>query len=119
MTDPFDMILKNAAKFDRFPVTSRYFGTETTSFTRADGTVVTYVVRRFIPQPEHYATLTEHTVREGDRLDNIAAHYLGDPEQFWRICDANATFRPDELTEAPGATVRITLPDGIPGATSA
>ena len=36
---------------------------------------------------------------QGDRLDNIAARYLGDPEQFWRICDANGAMRPDELTD--------------------
>ncbi len=23
---------------------------------------------------------------EGDRLDNVAAKYIGDPEQFWRVC---------------------------------
>ena len=47
---------------------------------------------------------------QGDRLDNITAKYLGDPEQFWRLCDANAAVRPDELTETIGAKVRITLP---------
>ena len=53
---------------------------------------------------------------EGERLDNIAAQYLGDPEQFWRICDANGAMRPDELTETVGRRLRITLPEGIPGA---
>jgi hypothetical protein len=48
-------------------------------------------------------------VAQGDRLDTITARYLGDPTQFWRICDANDTLRPDELEE-PGRTVRIALP---------
>ena len=52
---------------------------------------------------------------QGDRLDNITAKYLGDPEQFWRMCDANGAIRPDELTETIGNTIRITLPQGIPG----
>ena len=119
MNDPYEMILANAAKLSIFPPTSRYYGVETTTLTRADGTVVNYIVRRFISQPEKFALLTEHTVIEGERLDNIAAQYLGDPEQFWRICDANAVLRPDELTEVPGAAIRITLPEGIPGAGNA
>ena len=53
------------------------------------------------------------------RLDNLAAEYLGDPEQFWRICDANGVLRPDELTDTIGRRIRITLPDGIPGAPNA
>jgi hypothetical protein len=58
-------------------------------------------------------------VFQGDRLDNIAALYLGDPEQFWRICDANAAMRPNELTETIGRRLRITLPEGIPGTSNA
>jgi hypothetical protein len=53
-------------------------------------------------------------VTQGDRLDNIAAKYLGDPEQFWRLCDANGAMRPDALTETIGRWLRITLPEGIP-----
>jgi gamma-glutamyltranspeptidase/glutathione hydrolase len=47
------------------------------------------------------------------------AQYLGDPEQFWRLCDANAAMHPEELTDAIGRTLRITLPEGIPGAPNA
>ncbi|MGH7229842.1 MAG: LysM domain-containing protein, partial [Nitrospiraceae bacterium] len=42
--------------------------------------------------------------------------YVGDPEQFWRLCDANAAMRPEELTGIIGRVLRITLPEGIPGA---
>ncbi len=51
---------------------------------------------------------------DGERLDLIAARYLGDPEQSWRQCDANGAVRPEELEEV-GRRVRITLPEGIPG----
>ena len=47
-------------------------------------------------------------------LELGTARYLGDPEQFWRLCDANAALRPDELMEV-GRWLRITLPEGIPG----
>lgn len=98
-----------------FPPSSRYHGIELAALERTDGTVVAYVRRRFIPPPDRYALLQEHRVAEGERLDIISAHFIGDPEQFWRICDANALLDPKEL-EQPGAVVRITLPEGIPGA---
>ncbi len=99
-----------------FPMNSRYQNIETVKLVRPDGTEVTYLKHRFVPQPERFALLQEHAVVEGDRLDNIAARYLGDPEQFWRVCDANRAMRPDELTEEIGRRLKITLPEGIPGA---
>jgi hypothetical protein len=99
-----------------FPANSRYQNVETTKFVRPDGSEVVHLRRRFVPQPERFALLQEHPVAEGDRLDNITARYLGDPEQFWRVCDANRAMRPDELTEEIGRRLKITLPEGIPGA---
>ena len=98
-----------------FPPTSRYHGFETARFTAPDGREIVYLRRRFVPPPERFALLQEHVVVDGDRLDRITAHYLGDPEQFWRICDANRAMRPDELTETIGRRLRITLPEGFPG----
>jgi len=99
-----------------FPTNGRYQNVETTKLVRHDGTEVVYLKRRFVPQPEAFALLQEHVVVESDRLDNITARYLGDPEQFWRVCDANRAMRPEELTEEIGRRLRITLPEGIPGA---
>lgn len=98
-----------------FPPTSRYYGLAAAQLTAADGRVVTYLRRRFVPPPENFATLSEHRVVAGDRVDNLAARYLGDPEQYWRLCDANGVLHPNELTEEPGESVRITLPEGVPG----
>ena len=100
-----------------FPITSRYYSVETAMVDTADGKTIIYLRRRFVPPPERFELLQEHTVTQGDRLDNIAAEYLGDPEVFWRICDANNTMRPDELTapEMIGRKLRITLPEGILG----
>jgi len=63
---------------------------------------------------ERFALLQEYTVVQGDRLDNLAARFIGDPERFWQICGANAATRPEELTEIVGRILRITLPEGIP-----
>lgn len=98
-----------------FPPSSRYHGTAIAKLTMGDGREVAYLKRRFAPPPERFALLQEHAVSEGERLDHIAARYLGDPEQFWRICDGNAAIRPNELIEPVGRRIRITLPENIPG----
>jgi hypothetical protein len=103
----------------QFPPTSRYYGIETATLESVNGDKTVYLKRRFVPAPERFSLLLVHGVRQAERLDNIAAQYLGDPEQFWRLCDANRALRPDELTERPGSTLRITLPEGIPGTPNA
>jgi len=72
--------------------------------------VIAYKRRRFIPPTDGQTTLVEHTVTQGERLDNITARYLGDPLQFWRICDANLALDPEELTDETGRTIVITMP---------
>ncbi len=97
-----------------FDPNSRYYtlATATLEQTGSDGQPrqVRYVRRRFVPPNDGATTLLEHTVVEGDRLDNITARYLGDPEQFWRLCDANRTLHPADLTGEVGAKIEITLP---------
>ncbi len=95
-----------------FPVTSRYARIETAQLEAANGRTIIYLRRRFVPGDKNMVTLIEHTVTQGERLDNITARYLGDPEQFWRVCDANNAMRPDELTEDVGRRLRIPLPQG-------
>ncbi|MDP9342033.1 MAG: LysM peptidoglycan-binding domain-containing protein [Actinomycetota bacterium] len=70
---------------------------------------VRYVRRRFLPAPGSSVALASHTVVEGDRLDNITARYLGDPTQFWRMCDANAAMNPPDLLRA-GVTLLVPVP---------
>jgi len=98
-----------------FPPTSRYAAVDTARIDLPDGRTVFYLKRRFVPPPEKFSLLREYEVTEGDRLDNVTARQIGDPEQFWRVCDANRAMRPDELTEEIGRRLAITLPEGIPG----
>ena len=102
-----------------FPPTSRYYGIDTATLTAADGREIVYLRRRFLPPPDQFSLLLLHVVSEGERLDNIAGRYMDDPTAFWRIADANAAMRPDKLTETTGRTLRITLPQGIPGTPNA
>jgi hypothetical protein len=101
-----------------FPPTSRYYSVETAVHDSPAGEPVRYLLRRFAPQPDRFTTVQEHEVVKDERLDNITARYLGDPEQFWQVCDANRALRPEELTDEVGRRLRITMPEGLPGMTN-
>ena len=94
---------------------SRYAGLALVSWTDPNGNNVSYVARRFLPTADEFDLLQLHTVNAGERLDNITAEYLDDPQQFWRICDANEGMSPFDLTAKAGQKIRITLPQGVPG----
>jgi hypothetical protein len=101
-----------------FAPDSRYYGSTTLTCTLPDGQSVSYLARRFVPQPTaaNFSSVATHAVVRGDRLDLVAARYLGDPLLFWLLCDANGAIRPDELISTPGRILQITTPQGVPGA---
>jgi hypothetical protein len=78
----------------RFPPSSRYAGIEITALERPDGQLVPYLRRRFVPDPDALAETGRYAVEDGDRLDRISAARLGDPQQFWRLCDGNRALDP-------------------------
>lgn len=118
MSDALQALIgANTTKPAPHPITSRYYGVETAELVLRDGKTVVYLRRRFVPSAGRFQLRQFHSVTEGERLDHITARYLGDPEQFWRICDANSAMRPEELTETIGRKIRITLPEGITGPT--
>jgi len=115
-TDPVQALLaQTALQRTLFSATSRYYGIDTEMLTTADGTTIIYLKRRFLPSPDSFQLLQLHTVTQGERLDNIAAKFLGDPELFWRLADANGAMRPEELVQTVGTQLKITLPQGITG----
>ncbi|GIK74831.1 MAG: hypothetical protein BroJett021_38190 [Chloroflexota bacterium] len=93
-----------------FDYTSRYANLETATLTTADGRIVTYVRRRFLPPLDTQQIVAEVTVSDPDRLDLITARTIGAAEQFWRIGDANVALNPFDLTATPGDRVRIPAP---------
>ena len=116
MTDPLQAILQAGnLPVNNFPVTSRYYRVGTATLENPDNTSIIFLKRRIIPSAETLSLLVEHQVKEGDRLDNISAAYIGDPEQFWQIGDANNAIIPEDLTNDPGTWLRITHPQGITG----
>jgi hypothetical protein len=90
--------------------TSRYHGVEIASATLADGGVAAYLRRRFLPRGDALPVLVEITATPGLRIDLITARSLGDPEQYWRVCDANDAMNPVTLTVRPGRSLRVPIP---------
>jgi len=93
-----------------FEPNSRYYTVEKATYAAEDGEEITYVKRRFLPHGAAQPHLVDVVVADGDRLDLIADRILGDPEQFWRICDANDAMNPFDLTAEPGVTLRVNVP---------
>ena len=89
-----------------FSATSRYRDVPDGTFTDRAGKQITYKRLRLVPV---LAAQLTYTVRFGDRLDLLAAQYYNDPEQFWRICDANLALQPDDLVTDPGRRLLIAM----------
>jgi hypothetical protein len=75
-----------------------------------DGRTIRYKRMRFVPVAGLVPTAIK--VIEGDRPDLVAFRTLGDPEQFWRLCDVNLVRRPVDLTGQSGSLVAIPGPVG-------
>jgi hypothetical protein len=112
MNDPMDLILHpTLGPTQALPASSRYSGIETALLETPDGRTVIYLRRRFVPPAGRFTTRQLHRVVQGDRLDRLSAHYLGDPLLFWRIADANNAMRSEALVERQGRLLRIALPE--------
>ena len=93
-----------------FKSNSRYANLETATYTTSEGREIAYVRRRFLPRGEELTLLVEVEVGEGDRLDLITFRSLGEPEQFWQVCDANNALHPFDLTSEAGRVLRVAIP---------
>ena len=87
---------------------SRYYGLAPSTYVTAGGETIRYTSRRFIPQPAAFATISVHSVVQGERIDVMATQFFGDPLLYWRLCDANLAVRPDDL-ETTGFLLQVTL----------
>jgi hypothetical protein len=111
VTGPLERLLQGPPQeLTLYGPESRYHGVPLAETTLPGGRRVRYLRRRFLPPLDPLASAVLHVVHDGDRLDNLAARYLGDPLAAWRIADANDTLRPEALVEATGRKVRIALP---------
>lgn len=89
-----------------FSANSRYAKQTTYTATTSDGRQVQAVTLPLPPQSVPLAGF--HPRPAGERLDLIAARFLGDPTAFWRLCDSNNTPVADALAARP----RVGIPRG-------
>lgn len=93
-----------------FDSTSRYAALPDRVWTAADGREIVYKGRRFLPRGQTGSLLVEVAVKQGDRIDRIAARTLGSGELFWRVADSNRALDPLDLTTRPGRRLRVLTP---------
>ena len=110
------MLAQTSLKHVAFNANSRYYGLDTATIAVERARSYVYVKRRFVPPPEKFQLLQEHTVEQGERLDNIAAQYLGDPTLFWRLCDAKSRHAVPRSSPRPSdGSSASPCPTGITG----
>jgi hypothetical protein len=108
MTDIATLLAAPGLEATTYPPTSRYHGLGLQQITLPDGRQRTYLQRRFIPQADDLQQIGVHAVRQGERIDIIAADSFGDPTQAWRLCDANGEgFQ--SLVEPVGRGLKISI----------
>lgn len=76
-----------------FLPTSRYANVQQCQVTQPDGSTVTAVKLRLLPQ----VTGDPTTMNDNDRLDIIASQEYGDGTMFWHIADANTELSAPKL----------------------
>jgi hypothetical protein len=92
-----------------FDAASRYARIKEAEYTMPDGRAVIYKKRRILPRGEEMPVLATVTVEKKDRLDLLAARTIGQPDQFWRVADANDAMHPLWLV-TPGRRLRVPVP---------
>lgn len=95
---------------NEFPPNSRYHTVPLRKRTAPDGTEQTFVGRRIIPPMERYRALDRYRTESDSRIDRVSAGAYGDPEQYWRICDANGDAEPATATKPEGRLLVLPLP---------
>ena len=88
-----------------FSKTSRYYELPDRVWVDPDGREVTYKSRRFLPREVRLGGKT--AVAQSERLDLVAFRILRQPDQFWRLCDANDAMSPFDLVEPSGQVLRV------------
>lgn len=88
---------------------SRYNRSAVLTWTASDGTSLPYLERRWLPAGSA-EPLVRVTVAAGDRLDQLAARWLGNAEVWWQIADEAGVLHPSEAVARPGDSLVVPVP---------
>lgn len=89
----------------------RYAAIEVKVMTLPEGTPVTYLARRFVPEPEGMTMIASARLEAAERLDLLTARTLGAATAWWRIADANRVIHPESLEGPVGRRLDVPLPE--------
>lgn len=92
---------------------SRYASSEVLTTRRRDGQVVSYLAPRLSPIGSTLPLQGRIDRLPLDRIDRLANRAFGDPQQFWRLCDANDVL--DPLAYGSAGPGRVDVPRATPG----
>lgn len=109
MPTHLESLIEQSAAANRFPPSSRYHGVPLLEARDASGRPVLCASRRFLPEADA-ASASVHVITQGERPDQLASRYLGDPQRYWEICDNNTGKQPWQLASVAGEIVLI--PEG-------
>ncbi|WP_114952497.1 hypothetical protein [Sphingosinicella terrae] len=88
-----------------FQANSRYlkFAALTSATDRRGRTVACLTPARIPAQLE----LGKHRLKDGQRLDHLAQHYLNESTAYWRIAALNDAMTPDQIAAAPFIAIPV------------
>lgn len=89
----------------------RYANSPTRQIAGPDGRPVTYLARRFLPDPETLTIAAIVPLQPGDRLDLFASRTIGEGRHWWLVADAHRVIHPEKLEEPMGRRLRVPLPE--------
>lgn len=89
---------------------SRYSQCVRLVHTDSSGRQVSYLERRFLPDPSTLPVMERVRHAPGQRLDTLAHTEIGDAGLGWRICDANGAMNSRELLRRPTRVLHIPVP---------
>lgn len=93
-----------------FSNNSRYHHLQDRVHTSSTGATVMYKSRRLLALERPLNSPFDIETRAGERPDLLAHRILGDPQLYWRLCDANGVVEPNELTAVAGRRIKSPMP---------
>ena len=83
---------------------SRYQKTLKYNIADSKGRIVTVTT---VPEAPNMPILGFHALKQGQRIDHLAAKYTNDEAGFWRIAEANDVMLPEALSEKAEIAIPI------------
>jgi len=89
----------------------RYANSEIRTRIGPAGKPVTYLARRFLPEPDTLTIAGIAQMAPGERLDLFSARVQGVSTAWWRVADAHRLIHPGDLERPQLQRLKVPLPE--------